>query len=464
MPRGLWRFVICLLTAGCSLVPDYHRPSLNVPQAWDGKGDEPTNAVAARGEWWRSFGSSELNMLMQQSLSQNFNLHQAISRITEAQATAQIAGAPQYPALVLAGTQSQVTGVKNTATHTLLAQASYEIDFWGKNRAAADSSKALAQASAFDADTVAMTQSASVVDTYFQILSLSERSQLAEQIAGDARHILSLIEIQTAAGTATELQVEQQRTAVANFDAAVPVLRLQADQARHALAVLTGRPPQGFTFNATDLSGISHPEVAADLPMTLLERRPDIRSAEAQLLSANFNIGIARAAYFPDVSLNAALGIGSKTIASFGPPSVVTGMGASLLQPLFEGGQLEGQLRFDRARQEELVGAYRQAVLVALQDVEDQLSATQRLREQEAVVARGEVAAQKAAALAELQYRLGSADYLTVLTTEQSLYQFQDTLLQLRLLRLQAVVGLIRALGGGFDAASGPAPAPSSGG
>jgi NodT family efflux transporter outer membrane factor (OMF) lipoprotein len=336
---------LCLLAAGCSLVPDYHRPSLDLAAEWDGSVADPTRPVVARGAWWRSFGSAELDALMQQSLSGNFSLQAAVSRIEEAQGVAEVSAAPLYPALVVVGTQNQLSGVKNTATHQLLAQASYELDFWGKNRAAAASSAALAQATAFDADTVAMTQSASVVDTYFLILSLNERIRLARQIADDARHVLALIGVQQGAGTATQLQVEQQRTLVASFDAVVPVLQLQSDQGRHQLAVLIGRAPEGFTITTSDLHDLSHPEAVPDLPATLLERRPDIRAAESRLISANFDIGVARAAYFPSISLTAALGIGTKSITGFGAPSVVTGLGASLLQPLFLGGQLEASLR-----------------------------------------------------------------------------------------------------------------------
>jgi outer membrane protein TolC len=190
------------------------------------------------------------------------------------------------------------------------------------------------------------------------------------------------------------------------------------------------------------------------LPSALLQRRPDVCAAEARLQAANFDIGVARAAFFPSLSLNAAAGIGARKL--FYPPTAVTDVGASLLQPLFQGGQLQGQLRFDRAKQVELVASYRQAILAALQDVEDQLSTLSHLLDQEGIVASAEAAAQKAASLAEMRYRLGSADYLSVLTTEQTLYQAQDTLLQLRLLRLQTIIGLFRALGG-FDVMVEPA-------
>jgi NodT family efflux transporter outer membrane factor (OMF) lipoprotein len=452
---GLWHVMVCLLVSGCSLVPEYHRPDIETPVAWATRapGTGAAALVPAQGAWWHSFGSTEIDDLMTQSLRWNNNLQAAIARIEQARATAEVLAAPLYPAIGITGTESNQSGVRSTRTHQVLGQASYELDFWGKNRAAAGSARALAVASAFDADTVAMTLAGTVLDTYFQVLSLAERVRLARQIASDGRHVLSLIEIQQSAGTATQLQVEQQRAVVGSFDAAVPALQQQSDVAIHALAVLTGQPPEDLALKASDLSGFARPDVATDLPSALLQRRPDVRAAEARLQSANFDIGVARAAFFPSLSLNAAVGIGARKL--FYPPAAVTDVGASLLQPLFQGGQLQGQLRFDRARQVELVASYRQAVLTAFQDVEDQLSTLSHLRDQEAIVATAEVAAQKAAGLAEMRYRLGSADYLSVLTTEQTLYQAQDTLLQLRLLRLQTIVGLFRALGGGFDSPAG---------
>lgn len=449
--------VLCLVSAGCSLVPGYRRPQTDPAAAWNtATGTTSATAVAVRGAWWRRFASPELDRLMARSLSGNFSLQAAVARVAEAEGTAEIDGAPLLPSLTLVGTQDQANGVNNSGTHAVYAQATYELDFWGKNRAAAASGAALTHASAFDADTVAMTLSASIADTYFQILSLSQRVRLAQQIAGDARHVLALVQIQRGLGSATDLQVEQQRAAVATFDAAVPMLQQQMEQATHLLAVLTGHAPEGFVVDAADLDGVALPDVLPDLPAALLERRPDIRAAEARLIAANFDIGVARAAFFPTVSLTGAVGIGATQLSHFFPPAAVTDMGANVLQPLFQGGQLEGQLRFARARQAEVVATYRQTVIAAFQDVEDALSALKHLRDQEAVEAVAEAAARKAADLAQVQYTLGSADYLTVLTTEQTLYQTQDALLQLRLLRLQAIVGLFRTLGGGFDAVEWP--------
>ena len=219
--QGAW------LQSACSLVPKYTRPDPPVPPAWSGASSQGLkNAIAVRSGWWRSFGSTELSTLVERSLATNYSLQATIARIDEARGTARIAGAPLYPALSLNGTldrsNGQGTSLQTSRTQNAFGLATYEIDFWGKNRATAESAKALAAASAFDSDTVAMTLTASVADTYLQILSLQERIRLAKTIAHDAERVLSLIEARRSVGTATDIDVEQQRNAVATFDVRRP--------------------------------------------------------------------------------------------------------------------------------------------------------------------------------------------------------------------------------------------------
>jgi NodT family efflux transporter outer membrane factor (OMF) lipoprotein len=340
--------------------------------------------------------------------------------------------------------------LRRQQTQNLFAQASYEIDFWGKNRAAAASSSALADAAAEDRDTVAVSLAASVADTYFQVLSLRERMRLAQDIAASGRRTLTLIEAQAREGTTSTLQVEQQRNTIAAFDAAVPALGLQLDWATHLLATLVGVAPQGFDVTGQGLDGIRLPQVSPDLPATVLRQRPDVAGAEARLVSANFNVGVARAAFYPSLSLSAALGVGTGSLSTLHPMALLTQILATPLQTLIDNGRLSGQLRFDRARVTELTATYRQTVIAALQDVEDQLSAIARLDQQGVPNGVAVESARRAATLANAQYRLGAADFLTVLTVERTLYQTEDAALQLHLLRLQAAIGLNRAVGGGF--------------
>lgn len=415
------------------------------------------NTIAVRSGWWRSFGSAELSALVKRSLTANYNLQAAIARIDEARGTAQVAGAPLYPALSLNGTldrsNGQGTDLKTSRTQNAFGLATYETDFWGKNHAAAASAKALAAASIFDSDTVAMTLTASVADTYLQILSLQERLRLAKTIAHDAERVLSLIEVRRSVGTATEIDVEQQRNAVATFNSAVPILQQQLEQNLHALAILVGGIPEGFNVAAHSLDDLTIPQAQANLPSVVLRQRPDIRAAEARLIAANFSVGAARAAFYPSLNLTAAGGIASPSLSHFFPEAKgLSDLGGTLLQPLFSGGQLEGQLQLNRAQVVELTAAYRQTVIAALQDVEDSLTAVAQLEDLERADAVAAASARRAAQLTAVQFQLGTADFLTVLTVERTLYQAEDALLQVRLQRLQAAVGLFRALGGGFNA------------
>ncbi|WP_223799029.1 efflux transporter outer membrane subunit [Sphingomonas nostoxanthinifaciens] len=458
--------LLCLAAGACSFVPATHRPEVATAPAWDSPVPSGGRPSTVRDNWWRHFDSPALDRLENDSLAASFTLQAAVARIHEAEGAAWIAAAPLAPALDIAGTTNASTRSGNSGTNgQLVAQASYELDFWGRNRAAASSSAALARASAYDAGTVAMTLSASVANGYFTILSLRERVRLAHQQADDSRQILQLIRVQRGAGAATDLELRQQETAVASFDAAVLALEQQLAAATHALAVLSGRAPEGFTVADAALADIGHPPISPDLPPQLLGLRPDVEAAEARLASANFDVGVARAAFFPTLSLSASGGLASATTTA--PQLALANVGASLLAPLFEGGQLKGQLTQAEARKVELVATYRQTVLTAYQDVEDALSAIDLLGRQEAVEAGAARSAQQAAELARTQYRAGSADYLSVLTTEQIAYQTRDTLAQLRLQHLEAIVSLCRALGGGFgraDLASiSPPPAVASG-
>ncbi|MDB5377501.1 MAG: hypothetical protein JWR00_1947 [Rubritepida sp.] len=451
-PLGLTIPLLLFLTS-CSLVPAYMRPDPPLPASWN-NGDL-RDASTVRGAWWRDFGDSELSSLVERSLAGNQNLQAAMARIEEARGQVEIGSAALFPSLDLAGTLDRQNGRNNTLRHqqtqNLFAQASYEIDFWGKNRAAAASSRALADAAVQDRDTVAVSLAAAVADTYFQVLSLRERIRWAQSIAAGGRRTLTLIEAQAREGTASNLQVEQQRNTIAAFDAAVPALGLLLDQATHLLATLVGVAPEGFDVPGQGLDGIRLPQVAPDVPATVLRRRPDVAAAEARLVSANFDVGVARAAFYPSLSLTAALGVGTASLSSLHPAALLTDILATPLQTLIDNGRLSGQLLYDRARVTELTATYRQTVIVALQDVEDQLSAILRLDQQGIPIGVAVESARRAASLANSQFRLGAVDFLTVLTVERTLYLAEDAALQLRLLRLLAAIGLNRALGGGFD-------------
>jgi NodT family efflux transporter outer membrane factor (OMF) lipoprotein len=427
-----------------------------MPASWSGATNNGLqDAVPVQSGWWQSFKNPELSALEERSLAANYNLQAAVARIEEARGTAQIAGAPLYPAFSLNGTIDSSTGrssdLKPSRVQNAFVLGSYELDFWGMNRASAASSNELTRASEFDRDTVAMTLAASVADTYFQILALRERVDLAQRIARGAARVLTLIEDRVSVGTASEVDVEQQRNAVATFQAAIPVLQQQLEQSLHLLATLAGVAPEGFDVGPRRLNDVAIPRVRANLPSAILLQRPDIRAAEARLVSANFSVGAARAAFFPSLNLTAAGGIASPSLSHFFPLAQgLSELGGTLMQPLFQGGKLAGQLHLNRAQVLELTASYRQSVISALQDVEDSLSAVTQLDDLERAATVAAQSARRAASLTAAEFQLGTVDFLTVLTVERTLFQSEDALLQARMQRLQAAVGVYRALGGGF--------------
>lgn len=441
-----------LALSGCSMVPEYRQPELPVAAQWDGT---PDSQSAPGGQWWREFHSTELDSLITRGLASNYTLKAAVSRIDEARASAQVVGAGQYPALNLGGNFQRQNNYGTTAKRSVFAEATYEVDFWGKQRAAADSADALANASVFDAHTLRMTLGASIADSYFQVLSLEERLRLAQSIADDARQVLDLVEVQASQGAVSNLEVAQQRNAMQTFEAAMPGLRQQRDLALYQLAVLVGAPPQGFHLQGNGLDTLQVPQPSTGLPIGLLRQRPDIQAAEARLTSANFDVGVARAAFLPNLSLDLLGGI--DTIAGGQIWSAI----GTLSQPLFAGGQLKGQLHFDQAHVQELTASYRESIIEALQDVQTQVSAARELDKSYALNQSAVDSAREAARLAQVRYRLGSTDFQTLLIVERTQYQAEDTLLQVRLQHLQAAVGLFRALGGDFSAATIASNSPS---
>lgn len=433
---------------GCSVAPAYSRPPADVPTAWTTADTADGGDVHAA--WWRAFGSDELDALVTSGRARNLDLRAAVARIDEARAKAEIAGAPRYPTLDLAAATNVGVGPSTTRVQSISVVASYEIDFWGKYRAQASSAAALADASAFDAQTVALTLDATITNTYLELLALDARRALAVRVSDQARQVLAIVEAQAAGGIVSGNEVEQQRNAYATFQAAVTPIEQQHDILVHLLATLTGQAPARFREAGGDLNALTVPTVVPGLPSSLLERRPDVRAAEARLVSANCDVGAARAAFFPRFTLTAQGGVGSASLASFDPPSIIGNILGGIAQPLFAGGRLEGQLRYARAHVTELTATYRQSILSSLRDVEDALTATTRTRELEALDESAVDAARRAAIIARAQLEAGTADFLSVLTAERTEFQAEDALLQARLQRLEAAVGLFRALGGGF--------------
>jgi NodT family efflux transporter outer membrane factor (OMF) lipoprotein len=264
--------------------------------------------------------------------------------------------------------------------------------------------------------------------------------------------LLRLLHVQFDAGAISALEIERQQGLLASVRASIPPIELERQRARDALAILLGRPPQGFSVPPGSLAAMDMPRVAAGLPSELLERRSDIRQAEANLIAANADINAARAAFFPSIRLTAAGGVASDALSSvLRSGSLVYGIAAGLIAPIFNYGRLEGELDLAKARQDELVHVYQQAILLALREVEDGLAAVQRLTEHAEHQQQVIVHSRAAFRMAELRYRNGAVDFTTVLDAQRVLLAAQAAREEITLSRYIAAIGLYRALGGGWE-------------
>jgi multidrug efflux system outer membrane protein len=470
LDRGAkWLAVLCIVasSAGCIVTQDLPDPALDTPQAYQPQGyraAKPTEQNAPPTlDWWRGFRSSELTDLMEEAQKVNLDIAAATARFIQADAQARIAGAALLPSLSGTGqeTYSRTSGSsasglsiggREVVNYTASLSASYELDFWGKNREAAQAAEETSVANRFDRDVVALTTLTSVANAYFQVLASQDRIRTAERNIASATRILEAIKQRFKAGTGTDLDVAQEESVLANQRATVPPLRQILSQNVNVLATLVSRPPESVHVIGGSLNRIGSPRVTPGLPSELLTQRPDIRRQEAQLASAVANVGNARAQFFPSIQLTGQGGYQSSAlVALFQPHAAFFSVVGSLTQPIFDGGKILGNFEFTKARQDELLQTYRKTVVSAFADVDNALVAiretTERLRLQREVVA----ASRRAFQLSEQQLRAGTADIVTVLNTQLTLFQAEDVLWQAQLARLLAIVSLYQALGGGWE-------------
>jgi NodT family efflux transporter outer membrane factor (OMF) lipoprotein len=464
-------FLVSLL-AGCDLAPDFKLPEVRLPDWWGNAAERPAEpeTLGRPSAWWKSFGMPELDRLEEVALAHNHDLKAAVARIRQAEAQLAIAGASLLPSVGLnaqeqvlrRSTSSTTTSTSTTSTSSRSrsavhsyqgsVSASYELDFWGKTRSAVAAAEETLRASEFDRDVVAHTLTAGVATALFQAVALTERVETAKRNLETARQTLDYAEKQEQFGRTSALEAAQQRSTVALIESQVPALELQRRQALDGLAILVGRAPSALENPRAHLDDIPIPRIVPGLPSTLLVRRPDIQKAEASLRAANANIGVARAQIFPSITLTAERGYSSAHLADLlEPTSIFWTLGGALAVTIFDHGKTIGNVRLSEAKMLELAEAYRGAILAALRDVEDGLASVRLLAEQEAAQAVAVLAAREAQRLADVRYREGAVDYLVVLEAQRTLLQAEDGAIQTRLARLNAVVGLFKALGGGIE-------------
>jgi NodT family efflux transporter outer membrane factor (OMF) lipoprotein len=469
--------VFCVIhtLSGCILDSEKPELALDTPgkyRAAHGAAD----AAVPKLDWWRGFRSRELVTLIEQAQAHNFDIAVAVAQIQQADAQVRIAGAPLFPSIDLGGNAkvAQATtggnGVLNSQSsvstlYSTSLSASYVLDFWGKNQSSLVAVEESAVASRYAKEVVTLTAISTVANTYFQILGAQDRLRILHKDVEDSSRILDLIMQQFSAGTVSQINVAQQQSVVASLRASIPPVEEVLQQNRSALAVLVGQAPERTFARGGSMMQVVVPRVTPGLPSELLNQRPDLRQAEAQLASSNYNVKAARAAFFPNIALTAQSGFQSAALKTlFGPGAWFYSAAASLTQPIFDGGLLEGQLELQLGLRQQFLQTYRKDVLSAFSDVEKALVALEQTGLQEKYQREAVLASQMAFYLSEQQLREGTVNLVTLLQTEQTLFQAEDNLVQVQLSRLLAAVSLFQALGGGWSPAenvASAAPAPN---
>jgi outer membrane protein, multidrug efflux system len=450
--------LVAVVLGGCSLAPPYQRPDTNVPAAYHGPVREATARSIADVAWWNVFGNAQLDALIRQALAGNLDLAVVAAQVTQAEAQVRAARSPIFPQV---NGQAQAQRANTTApfaTQNSFVAAlalSWEIDFWGRYRSATEAARANLLATEEARRAIIASLVAGVAQQYLQLNALRQRLDIVNQTAAAQRDSLRLVKLLAEHGVQSAAEVRQAETQVLTTENQIPGIERQAGQAEDALAVLLGTQPQSFDIGPMLPAGTLPPAVPPGLPSELLERRPDVREAEQQLIAANANIGVARAQFFPSISLTGTLGRASEALAGLVTNRGVTvhALAAAANVPIFEGGALVANEQIARARAEQAVAQYRRTVLVALQEVSDALIAYDR----DAAEVKGNrdrvAVAQEYLRLANERFRAGVISYLEVLDAQRQLLSAQLDLNASELNQRLAMVQLYKALGGGWTEA-----------
>jgi multidrug efflux system outer membrane protein len=465
-PRGLGALV--LLLAGCTVGPNYTRPGAAVPDAYRGTtaGDASPGGATALGEqkWWEVFQDEQLRQLIATALQQNWDVRVAAARVLQAQAQLGVTRADQFPSLT-GGAQVQrqrvaqapvAPGVSFPSFETNLFETSlslaWELDFWGRFRRATEAARASLLASEWGRQAVLTTLVADVAGAYFQLRELDLELEISERTLRSRRESLDLVKSQEEHGAASMLDVRQSEELVFTAAAAIPDLERRIEQQENFVNILLGQNPSPVPRGRPVTAQPHPPVVPAGLPASLLERRPDIRQAEQRLVAANARIGVAKAAYFPQITLTGVGGFQSSELGSlFSGPAGMWTVAAGLTEPVFDAGRIRSTVRLAEAQQQEAVLVYQQTIQQAFREVADELVAYRKTREfrlQQELLTQS---AQDAARLSESRYQGGATSYLEVLDSNTRYFSAELSLAQAQLGELEALVQLYRALGGGWQ-------------
>ena len=492
--EGFWRGVrfpaILLLAAfvsACAVGPDYHKPDLAVPAAYKESADwhaadwtraQPGDAIR-RGAWWEIFGDATLNELEEQVDVSNQSLKQAEAQYRQAAAIVSGARANFFPTVgvsasgqragryttgsassggtVGSGTVDTSGSSHPTNTYSVPFTASWEPDLWGQVRRTVEGDVANAQASAATLESTRLSLHAQLAQTYFQLRVVDEQKRLLDETVVAYQKSLQLTQNQYDVGVAARADVVQADTQLKQAQVQAIDLGIARAQFEHAIALLIGKTPAEFSLAVEPLN-VAPPGIPVELPSTLLERRPDVAVAERQAAAANAQIGVAEAAYFPNLLLSATAGYQSSTFSSIlAAPSRFWSLGAQLAETIFDGGAREAQVAQARAGFDAAAANYRQVALAAFQNVEDNLAALRILEAEAAAQAEAVKSAEQSLAIALNQYRAGTVSYLNVVTAQTTAFSNERNAISILGNRLTDSVALVKALGGGWDAKDLPA-------
>jgi NodT family efflux transporter outer membrane factor (OMF) lipoprotein len=452
---------LSLPLTGCFLRDENIPAGIEIPPAYRA-GPRHADAALPSVVWWRGFGSRELTALIEEALTSNFDVAAAVARIVQADANARIAGAALLPVVDLNGSATRTRasqtsgdssgGRSERVNYRTSLSASYEIDFWGKNRALQRAAEETAVFNRFDREVVALTAVVTVANTYFLVLESQDRLRIARSNLAAATRVYNLIKQRFDVGTASALDTAQQESIVNTQRASIPPLEETLRQNMVTLAVLIGRTPESVGIRGGSMAQLRIPPVTPGLPSDLIGQRPDIRGAEAKLASANANVYSARAAFFPSIQLTGEGGYSSAILKTLlRPESAFYSAAAGLTQPLLDGLRLQGQLDFAVGVQDELLQLYRKAIVNGFADVESALIAVQQTALRERLQREVVRSSRTAFDLSEKRLQEGTIDLVTLLQTQQTLFTAQDVLAQAQFDRLTAAVTLFQALGGGWQ-------------
>lgn len=453
---------MCVVLSGCTVGPNYRRPAVDVPPAFRGEAKSapsPDPASLATESWRQVFTDTTLQALIRTALEQNADIHVAAGRILEAQAQLGITRADQFPAVnagvdVLGERPSVALGFPSTNVLAFQAQASvsWELDFWGRFRRATEGARAQLLASEWGRRAVVTTLVSQVANAYFGLRALDLELDIARRTLTSREESLRLTQVRERGGATSLVDVRQAEQLVYGARSEIATLEREIAQQENFIDVLLGQNP-GPVARGLPIDEEPHaPDVPAGLPSALLVQRPDIQQSEFQLVAANAQIGVARAAYFPDIALTGSGGFESTALTSlFAGSNVIWNAAVGATQPLFTAGRTRSQVAVAKARYDEAVVSYQQTVRQAFREVADALVGYAKIRESRTQQVLLVASAQDARRLADIRYQGGATSYLEVLDADTRLFDAQLTLAQTQLGELSAFVEIYRALGGGWQ-------------